>query len=139
MSLRLFLFFVLGLSVPIFSFSQKVIEKVHENDPKFTLGKGDVFVITLESNPSTGYCWQLLDFKDSALVVKIADIRSGSEKKIKQKKKPNANVNVGVAGQERWTFKALKQGTATIKLKYCRPWEPQDTNAVLKTYIVKIR
>jgi inhibitor of cysteine peptidase len=30
---------------------------------------------------------------------------------------------VGAAGKELWTFKALQDGTSTIRLEYIRPWE----------------
>ena len=29
----------------------------------------------------------------------------------------------GTAGQEIWTFKALRPGTSTISMDYSRPWE----------------
>jgi inhibitor of cysteine peptidase len=76
---------------------------------------GQDFTISLQSNPTTGYQWQLdgpLDEKVVKYVSKEyrADQSGGTE-------------NVGAGGVEVWTFKAVGKGGADIKMKYVRPSE----------------
>ena len=71
-------------------------------------------VITLESNRTTGYEWQLarpvdekvLGFVSSEYVAKKAE-----------------TAMTGVGGKEIWTFKAVGKGKTEVVFKYVRPWE----------------
>jgi len=76
---------------------------------------GELIVVTFESNPATGFIWQLSEPLDEGL---LALIDSRYE--------PGANAGqdmVGAGGSEIWTFKALVTGKTTISLEYSRPWE----------------
>lgn len=75
---------------------------------------GQEFNITLESNPSTGYGWQLAKQLNETILVLI-----GSEYKSSE----SGELIVGAGGTEIWTFRAVNSGTAEISLKYVRPWE----------------
>lgn len=75
---------------------------------------GQEFNITLESNPSTGYGWQLSKPLNETILNLI-----GSEYKPSEE----SGLIVGAGGTEIWTFRAVKSGTAEISLKYVRPWE----------------
>ncbi|HIE17804.1 MAG TPA: hypothetical protein EYP71_06365 [Dehalococcoidia bacterium] len=33
---------------------------------------------------------------------------------------------MGAAGQEVWTFEALKKGSCTVSMQYSRPWESEE-------------
>jgi len=74
---------------------------------------GQEFDITLDSNPSTGYQWQLAKQLNETILVLI-----GSEYKPSE-----SDLIAGAGGMEIWTFKAVNSGTAEISLKYVRPWE----------------
>jgi len=74
---------------------------------------GQEFNITLESNPSTGYGWQLAKQLNETILVLIGF----------EYKSSGSGLIVGAGGTEIWTFKAVKSGTAEISLKYVRPWE----------------
>ncbi len=72
---------------------------------------GDTVVVTLDSNPSTGFKWELTRLSDTN-VLKMAD----------NKFEAPAKVIPGAGGKEVWTFKALAAGTCSIRMEYSRPW-----------------
>ena len=74
---------------------------------------GDVVKITLPSNPSTGFKWELAGISDLTVLKQDGD----SEYVLPESSAP------GAGGQEIWTFKVLKRGTSNISLAYSRPWE----------------
>jgi inhibitor of cysteine peptidase len=76
------------------------------------LSVGQLLVVTLNSNPSTGYSWSLAQNSDSSVLTEI-----GNEYIAPQ------TTLVGAGGKEEWTFKALKKGTSSISMEYRRPWE----------------
>jgi len=73
---------------------------------------GQEFNITLESNPTTGYQWQLAKEVNGTILQFV-----GSEYK------PSDSGLLGAGGKEIWTFKAMSSGTTKISMKYVRPWE----------------
>ncbi len=75
---------------------------------------GDSFRVTLCSNPTTGFQW-----------TETANITDGTvAEQVKHKFTSSGNKQLaGAAGQEIWTFKALKTGTTTISMEYSRPWQ----------------
>jgi inhibitor of cysteine peptidase len=91
---------------------------------------GQDFNISLQSNPTTGYQWQLdgpLDEKVVKYVSKEykADQSGGTE-------------NVGAGGVEIWTFKAVGKGGADIKMKYVRPFEKGTKPAEQRVFKVTV-
>ena len=45
----------------------------------------------------------------------------------------------GTAGEEVWTFKALKKGTTTIYMEYSRPWVEEEIGVWTVTITTNIR
>ena len=78
---------------------------------------GVPFSITLDSNPTTGYSWDLATPLDPNVVDLLQHTyqRSGGSRP-------------GAGGTEIWTFDPLCAGFTTIVLRYRRPWEPNDPN-----------
>jgi len=76
---------------------------------------GEDIILTLESNPTTGYQWQLAQPIDDKII---------SFKSLRYQM-PNTK-RIGAGGFEIWTFKALSRGETKIALKYVRAWE-KDT------------
>ena len=75
---------------------------------------GDTVVITLGSNPTTGFTWPD--------IVQIGDeeiLRQTSHEFIS----PEQTGTVGSAGKDTWTFKTLKKGTSSIAMEYSQPWD----------------
>ena len=80
---------------------------------------GQNFTIKMESNPTTGYGWQL----SKALDNKISLVTNAFI--------PPDSKLCGAGGHELWTFKAIGEGQTDISMKYVRPWEkdqPARTN-----------
>ena len=90
----------------------------------FAMNVGDEFVLTLESNPTTGYRWQVADKLDEKTVKLISSEYNAPDTKL-----------VGAGGNEVWTFKAAGKGKTTINLIYVRPWE-KDTPPVRTATVI---
>ncbi len=89
---------------------------------------GQEFALALESNPSTGYHWELAQPLDETVLAFL-----GSEYR-----PPEANA-IGAGGPEIWTFQAVGRGGATISLKYVRPWETDVPPPRAATFPVVVR
>ena len=88
------------------------------NGSEATLAVGEHLVVTLASNPgSTGFSWNLSAISDADVIQYVSDEYIAPE----QTDPPM----VGVPGEEVWTFEALAAGTATISMRYIRPWETE--------------
>lgn len=85
-----------------------------ESGGTILLQAGDVLVVTLPSNPSTGYSWQVLAV-DPAVLVQQGD----------PVYQPSADGTglVGTGGTETFRFDAISGGSVTLTLGYLRPWE----------------
>jgi predicted secreted protein/N-acetylneuraminic acid mutarotase len=90
---------------------------VNEEDDgmEFVLKLGQVLVVTLESNPSTGYSWEVVENQDSIL----EQIGEAEYKPVEQTDPPM----VGAGGWEIFRFKATSAGQETLNLVYRRSWE----------------
>ena len=74
--------------------------------------------VTLCSNPTTGFEWA-----ESAQISDQTVLQQTGHKFVAPTAKGDEPPAPGTAGQEVWTFKALKEGTSTISMEYSRPWE----------------
>jgi len=85
---------------------------------------GQDFVITLASNPSTGYSWRLAERLPSML-------------KLQSKRYIPPKVQIiGGGGTEEWTFKSVRSGRVTIILEYVRPWEKNSPPAKQRIFSI---
>ncbi len=75
---------------------------------------GDVLTVILESNPTTGFMWTLIDNSDEGVLQEAGYIFEADSTD------PSL---IGAGGVEVWTFKALARGESTISMEYGRPWE----------------
>lgn len=94
----------------------------------FEVSAGGEFTLTLTSNITTGYHWELAEPLDET-IVKLVD---------SQYEAPKTNV-VGAGGQEVWTFRGVGQGQTTINLKYVRPWEKDVPPEKTASYTLTVR
>jgi inhibitor of cysteine peptidase len=90
---------------------------------------GEDFVIPLDSNPTTGYSWELASSLPKWLEL------IGSE----YVPTPTEPGIVGSGGVEEWTFRANTEGTTTITFEYRRPWEKDQPPAERKTFVIVAR
>ncbi|MBN2898484.1 MAG: protease inhibitor I42 family protein [Clostridia bacterium] len=80
--------------------------------------EGDVFTLTLDENPSTGYEW-VYEIGDET---HVSFVKSGFD---------SAETGlIGAGGQRTLTFKVLGEGVSTIHLDYKRSWEETSAEAV---------
>ncbi len=77
------------------------------------LSVGDSIIVTLESNPSTGFSWQLAIISDETVL----------ENSAQEFGMIDTNSPPGTPGEEIWTFEAIGPGTCTFVMEYSRPWE----------------
>jgi len=89
---------------------------------------GKEFVITLGSNITTGYQWQLSKAVDRQYLL-LVGLRYVT-------KKPGL---AGSGGREEWIFKAVKPGTAIISFEYVRPWEKGAAAAKARNFVIIIK
>ena len=81
------------------------------NGRQVELRKGQTLVITLESNPTTGFMWEVVELDESIL-------RQMGEAEFQ----PESEA-LGAGGTETFRFQAMSPGQAALKLVYHRPWE----------------
>lgn len=88
---------------------------------------GGELMVTLGSNPTTGYRW-LEDAKvsDETIIQQVSHKFVG----------PEIDKPPGTPGEEVWHFKALREGTVTILLEYCR-WTGAGLWAVFITATIE--
>jgi inhibitor of cysteine peptidase len=89
------------------------------NGKEVKMTPGELLQVSLDSNPTTGFKWELIGISDIIVLEKVSDIFE--RPMIKQQE--GSPPIVGAGGKEFWSFKALKKGTATVSMAYSRPWE----------------
>ena len=91
---------------------------------EITLTVHDSLIVTLGSNPTTGYGWALVNISDESVLQEV------SNEFVLDPTPPEGPISGG-SGKEIWTFKALSEGTSTIFMEYIQPWmegvEPEAT------------
>ena len=97
-----------------------------DNGRQITLQPGEVMTITLESNLTTGYGWQVLKI-DDAVLVQVGDPTYVQS--------PGSTGLVGAGGTESFRFKAVASGETSLELGYMRPWESVPP---IETYSVQV-
>jgi inhibitor of cysteine peptidase len=82
-----------------------------ENGKNIRMKNGEIFILQLRENPSTGYSWELN-------VSEGLDILSDG---YTQDQAPEGQV--GVPGTHSWTIEAVSLGSQQVNGIYKRPWE----------------
>ncbi len=77
------------------------------------LKQGQTLILSLPSNPTTGFRWQLFDAAPSVLKALGPEVYRVPEE---------AGI-VGSAGLSTWRFQATLPGQGRLLLQYQRPWE----------------
>jgi len=94
-----------------------------DNGSQVTLTVGQTLVLSLESNPTTGYEWE------------IAEIDKGILKETLHEYKADWPVLIGSGGKDIWHFKAQAEGKTTLALRYRRLWEEAEP---IQTFSVQV-
>ena len=75
---------------------------------------GDTVVITLGSNPTTGFTWpDIVQIGDQEILKQVSH----------EFIPPEQTGTVGSSGKDKWTFKTLNKGTTSIVMEYSQPWD----------------
>ena len=118
--IALWIFIIFLLTLPVFACSSAeggdVMLDEKSDGSSVELSLGNNLIISLASNPSTGYAWGVLEM-DPTILEKIG----GNEFAPPE----GTEIAPGSGGREQLTFNAISKGTTTLKLGYKRPWEDQ--------------
>ena len=80
--------------------------------------KREIFEISLDSNPSTGYKWKVENVPEMLHLVE---------------EKYELNLNqTGGSGKVIFVFKGLNKGNCELIFIYKRPWEEQEIKKIVK-------
>lgn len=79
---------------------------------------GGTLTVTLESNITTGYSWDLKQIGDTTILQKTDN----------KYEAPTSGL-IGAGGKEIWNFKTLKAGKTTLTMEYSQPWEGGEKGA----------
>ncbi|KKG05726.1 protease inhibitor I42 family protein [Methanosarcina mazei] len=82
-----------------------------ENGKSMSIKKGELFILQLSENPSTGYSWEL----------NVSEGLNILSDRYSQEEAPEGQV--GVAGIHSWTIEAVSEGSRQVNGIYKRPWE----------------
>ncbi|HVN80911.1 MAG TPA: protease inhibitor I42 family protein [Terriglobia bacterium] len=82
----------------------------HSNSQTIGAILGQELEIRLQENPTAGFRWRFVQTGEPVCTLLSDRFDPGREAP-------------GQAGVHSWKFKAITEGTATIKLVYCRSWE----------------
>lgn len=104
--------------IPVYADQATVIESA----------EGGEFAISLESNPTTGYSWEIASPPDPE-VVELLDAAY----------RPPETPRIGAGGRQVWTFRAAGSGETEIALEYLRPWEEGVPPARRAVFTVVVR
>ena len=83
-------------------------------------------IVELESNPTTGYRWELTSISDPAVL----------DNYLHRYEAPTTEIT-GAAGKEVWGFRPLKTGNSTLNLEYKRPGSSDAAKTFSLTVKVK--
>jgi len=94
------------------------------------LGRGDVLTVSLPANPTTGYSWRVTCVP-AGLLKQVGESRFESS--------GHRQGMVGVGERQRWKFRAVLQGQASLVFSYVRPWEHDVAPARVIQWPITIR
>ncbi len=89
---------------------------------RYELSEGQILVVNLDGNPSTGYGW-VVEEPEKLKLQPVGQTQFESESDL-----------IGAPGKLVQRFRAVEAGTSTLSLAYRRPWEdtaPLDTFSVV--------
>jgi inhibitor of cysteine peptidase len=95
--------------------SEEVNLSAKDNGGLVEVDAGQILVLTLESNPTTGFRWEVVGEKEAVL-----QSTGDAEFKLASELDPPPP---GTGGVEVFRFEAVEAGETLIELVYHRPWE----------------
>lgn len=99
-----------------------------DNLSEVGLDIGDALAVRLESNPSTGYSWELADTETEAFLELLS----------MEFEEPEDPELVGAPGVDIFDFEAIDEGAGILRLEYVRSFEGPVVPARVIEYIVRV-
>lgn len=115
---------VVALALSLFACSSEVAVSASSDGKEVKVPVDGSLIVTLESNPTTGFKWQYEgEVKDTLHI--LTGIPDETVLALVGQKfvAPEAGAPPGTGGEEVWTFKAVGKGTTELSLEYSQPWE----------------
>lgn len=124
--------FVFKLSVIIFLmglFRLAFAQKDYSREFKvIRVPHGKIIAIDLDANPATGFSWRLADISDKNVL-----------EFVKKEFFPAKGGLIGAGGVEKWSFKTLESGKASVIFEYAREWEKDIPAAKRKEFNIFVK
>jgi inhibitor of cysteine peptidase len=92
---------------------------------EITVGVGEQFEVRLESNPTTGYAWQVVEQPDAIELVSS------------EFEAPDTSL-VGAGGVEVFVFEGASTGSGALRLEYVRSFENPPVPAETAEFQVQV-
>jgi len=80
----------------------------------FEVRQGDLILIRLAENPTTGYRWEVDAADDQVIALQDSDYSAAP------------GTGIGGGGTRTFVFEAQSPGTVQVRLKLMRKWKPED-------------
>lgn len=93
--------------------SSITLQEDQQSDCPLELDNGQMLMITLPSNPTTGFRWMIRKDASNVLSPIGPEVYTNPE---------DAGM-VGSGGKSTWRFKAYQTGQGTLLMQYQRPWD----------------
>jgi len=94
------------------------------NGSQIEIEQGQILVITLEANPTTGYTWEMIEGEEQILQ-QVGEIEFQPDSKL-----------IGAPGIQTLRLEAVNVGQITLNLVYHRPWE--ENVDPLETFSIQV-
>ena len=104
--------------------SQLTITEIDQGKT-FRVRSGDVIVINLAENPTTGYRWEINTIDSNIIELQNSEFS------------PPKNTILGSGGERIYTFKTKATGIARLQFKEWRPWE--GDRSIVKQFSVTLQ
>ncbi len=99
-----------------------------DNGSEVSIESGERFEVRLESNPSTGFSWQL----DVTAIEGVIELTASSLEE------PADAAIVGAAGTEVFEFEAIAHGAGVLRLEYLRPTDDPPIPERIVEFIIRV-
>jgi len=97
------------------------------NGTQVELKAGQALIISLVSNPTTGFGWHVAEI-DESILKQVGEVEFAQE--------AGGEQLVGAGGIETLRFEAIASGTTTLTLTYDRAWEDQPPEETFTVTVV---
>jgi inhibitor of cysteine peptidase len=115
---------VVALALSLFACSSEVAVSASYDGKEVKVPVDGSLIVTLESNPTTGFKWQYEEEVKDTLHI-LTGIPDETVLALVGQKfvAPEAGAPPGTGGEEVWTFRAMGKGTTELSMEYSQPWE----------------